>query len=143
MSNAVKKIQENAEANEKLKRYTLYGSLIGSVIVTIGKLSGKTEPEMLDDFARFSKDEELYKCGNVKEVCDYIIKDFKMPEEYKPYIVFITDPSNLYTPLITCVDNEGYVQALDKNGNYMGVLSRPDFDMEYIYEEEEQSEGED
>ena len=133
MSNKVSKIRESAESDRKLKEYTLYGSLIGSVIVTIGKLSGKTENDMISDFARFSKDEELAKSKNITEVVDYIIKDFKMPEEYKKYIVLCYDEDNRYTPIVTLIDDDGYVQPLDRDGNYLGVLAQDDFEMEYIY----------
>lgn len=133
MSNKVSKIRESAESERKLKAYTLYGSLIGSCIVTIGKLSGKTENDMISDFARFSKDEELAKSKNITEVVDYIIKDFKMPEEYKKYIVLCYDEDNRYTPIVTLIDDDGYVQPLDRDGNYLGVLAQDDFEMEYIY----------
>lgn len=139
MSNKISKIRENVKAEENLKKYTLYGSIFGSIIVTVGKLSGKTEDELISDFARFSKDEELAKSKNIKEVCDYIIKDYKMPEEYKKYIVLCYDENNRYTPLVTLVDEEGYVQPLDRNGTYLGVLAQEDFEMEYIYDEEENS----
>lgn len=134
MSNRVKQIKENVEASKRLKAYTLYGSLIGSVIVSIGKLVKKTEDEMIEDFARFSKDEELAKSKNIMEVVDYIIKDFNMPEEYKKYIVLCYDEDNKYTPVVTLVDDEGYVQPLDRNGSYLGVLAKDDFEMEYIFE---------
>jgi len=137
MSNKVSKIRESAESDRKLKEYTLYGSLIGSCIVTIGKLSGKTENDMISDFARFSKDEELAKSKNITEVIDYIIKDFKMPEEYKKYIVLCYDENNRYTPIVTLVDEEGYVQPLDRDGNYLGVLAQEDFELEYIYDDKE------
>lgn len=137
MSNKVSKIRESAESDRKLKEYTLYGSLIGSCIVTIGKLSGKTENDMISDFARFSKDEELAKSKNITEVIDYIIKDFKMPEEYKKYIVLCYDENNRYTPIVTLVDEEGYVQPLDRDGNYLGVLAQDDFEIEYIYDDKE------
>lgn len=137
MSNKVSKIRESAESDRKLKEYTLYGSLVGSCIVTIGKLSGKTENDMISDFARFSKDEELAKSKNITEVIDYIIKDFKMPEEYKKYIVLCYDENNRYTPIVTLVDEEGYVQPLDRDGNYLGVLAQDDFEIEYIYDDKE------
>lgn len=133
MSNQVKKIKENVEANKKLEQYTLYGSLIGSVIVTIGKLVEKKEDDMIKDFARFSKDEELAKSKNILEVCNYIIKDFNMPEEYKKYIVLCYDEAGRYTPIVTLVDDEGYVQPLDRYGNYLGILAQDDFEMEHIY----------
>lgn len=137
MSNKVSKIRESAESDRKLKEYTLYGSLVGSIIVTIGKLSGKTENDMISDFARFSKDEELAKSKNITEVVDYIIKDFKMPEEYKKYIILCYDENNRYTPIVTLVDEEGYVQPLDRNGNYLGILAQEDFEIEYIYDDKE------
>ena len=133
MSNRVNKIREAVESDRKLKEYALYGSLIGSIIATIGKLSGKNENDMISDFARFSKDEELAKSKNVLEVVDYIIKDFNMSEEYKKYIVLCYDENNRYTPIVTLVDDEGYVQPLDRDGNYLGILAQDDFEMEYIY----------
>lgn len=137
MSNQVKKIKENAKAEENLKKYTLYGSVFGSVIVTVGKLSGKKENELISDFARFSKDENLALCKNIKEVCDYIIADYKMPEEYKKYIVLCYDEEGKYTPIVTVVDDEGYVQPLDRDGAYIGILATDDFEMEYVYDDEE------
>ena len=136
MSNKVSKIKNNVENEKRLKEYTLYGSLIGSVIVSIGKLVGKSEADMISDFARFSKDEELYKCGNVKEVCEYIINDYKMPGDYKKFVVLCYDEENRYTPIVTLVDDEGYVQPLDRDGNYLGVLAKDDFEMEYVFEGE-------
>lgn len=136
MSSTVRKIKKNVEAENNLKKYTLYGTLIGSVIVTVGKLSGKTEDELISDFARFSKDEKLALCKNIKEVCDYIINDYKMPEDYKKYIVLCYDEKGIYTPIVTLVDSEGIVQPLDRNGTYIGVLSKDDFEMEFVYEEE-------
>ena len=137
MSSRVQKIQKNIENKNKLDLYTLYNSFFGSVIVTIGKLSGKTEEELISDFARFSKDEKLALCKNVKEVCNYIINDYKMPEVYKKNIVLCYDEKGIYTPIVTLVDEEGIVQPLDRNGTYIGVLAKDDFEMEYVYEEDE------
>ena len=140
MSNRVNKIKENVKANENLKLYTLYGTLVGSVIVTIGKLVNKTEEEMVSDFARFSKDDELAKCKNIKEVCDYIIKDYGMADCFKKNLVLIYDKDNKYTPIVTLVDEEDNVLPLDRNGAYVGVLSKLGDDnvvIEDIYDEEE------
>lgn len=139
MSNAVNKIKKNVTANKRLKSYTLYMSLMGSIIVTVGKLVGKTEDEMIEDFARFSRDKELLKSKNVLEAVNYIINDYKMPEEYKKYIVLCYDEEGIYTPIVTLVDDEGYVQPLDREGTYSGILSK-DFEMEYVYEPEPEAE---
>lgn len=143
MSSKIQKIQKNVEYKRKLDLYTLYNSLFGSVIVTVGKLSGKTEDELISDFARFSKDENLALCKNIKEVCDYIIADYKMPESYKKYIVLCYDEEGKYTPIVTVIDDEGYVQPLDRNGTYIGILSTDDFEMEYVYSLEEDENGKD
>ena len=142
MSNKVSKIRENAEADLKLKKYTLYGTLAGSVIVTIGKLCKITEDQMIKDFAKLSNDPEFAKCNNVKEVCDYIINYYKMPEEYKKYIVLVYDEDGFFTPIVTILDDEGYIQPLDRDGNYMGVLAnfgkKESIQFEEIYAEEDQ-----
>lgn len=137
MSSKVKKIRENVEADKKLKLYTLYGTLVGSVIVTLGKLVNKTEDEMLKDFAYYSKDEDLFKCKNIKEVCEYIKRDYGVPEEYEDNIVLIYDEKNVYTPVVTIMDEDGVVYPLDRDGNAIGVLAHlgsEDVKVEYIYE---------
>lgn len=141
MSNLVKKIQKNVEASKKLKQYTLYGSLAGSIIVTIGKLVGKNENDMIKEFARLSEDEEFFKSKNITEAVNYVIKDFNMPEQYRDYIVLCYDKNDRYTPIVTLVDDEGYVQPLDRDGNYLGILAQEDFEMEYIFESESKSEN--
>lgn len=141
MSNLVKKIQRNVEANKKLEAYTLYGSLCGSIIVTIGKLVGKNENDMIKEFARLSEDEEFFKSKNITEAVDYVIKDFKMPEQYRDYIVLCYDKNDRYTPIVTLVDDEGYVQPLDRDGNYLGILAQADFEMEYIFESDSKTEN--
>ena len=139
MSNAVNKIKKNVTANKRLKSHTLYMSLMGSIIVTVGKLVGKTEDEMIEDFARFSRDKELLKSKNILEAVNYIINDYKMPEEYKKYIVLCYDEEGIYTPIITLA-YQGCVQPLDREGTYSGILSK-DFEMEYVYESEPEIEN--
>lgn len=136
MSNKVKNIKKNVNAKRNLEQYTLFGTLIGSIIVSIGKCVGMKEDEMIDWFAYFSKDEELAKCKNVQEVCDYIIKKFGMPEEYKKSLVLVTDNNNLYTPLVSiCIDD--VILPLDRKGMSLGILSHLDevgIEVEFIYE---------
>lgn len=141
MSSTIGKIRKNVIAGRRLKEYTLYGSLVGSIIVTIGKLVGKGEDEMISDFARLSKDGEFFKCKNIKAAVDYIAKDFNLPEEYKKYIVLCYDEGNKYTPIVTLVDDEGYVQPLDRSGTYLGILAQDDFEMEYVFESDSESEN--
>lgn len=136
MSSKAKKLREQAEADKRLKLYTLYGTLIGSVIVTIGKLVNKTENELLEEFSKASTDEELFKCNNVREVVDYFIDKFKL-ENYKSNLILVYDENQTYTPIVTIMDDEGIVYPLDRDGNALGILAHLGSDtirVEYIYD---------
>lgn len=136
MSSKANKIRGNAEADRKLKLYTLYGTLIGSVIVTIGKLVNKTENELLEEFSKASTDEELFKCNNVREVVDYFIDKFKL-DNYKSNLILVYDENQTYTPIVTIMDDEGIVYPLDRDGNALGILAHLGSDtikVEYIYD---------
>ena len=137
MSSKVKKIQNNVETTKKVQLHKLYNTLCGSIIVTIGKCVEMDENEMIKWFAEFSKDEELAKCKNVLEVCDYIIEKFHMPEEYKDNIVFVYDNNNVYTPVVSlCIDN--MVLPLDRDGKTLGIISHigeENIEVEWIYED--------
>lgn len=136
MSSKANRIRGNAEADRKLKLYTLYGTLIGSVIVTVGKLVNKTENELLEEFSKASTDEELFKCNNVREVVDYFIDKFKL-ENYKSNLILVYDENQTYTPIVTIMDDEGIVYPLDRDGNALGILAHLGSDtvkVEYIYD---------
>lgn len=138
MSNKVKSIRKNVEAKRKLEEYTLYGSLIGSIIVTLGKLVEKNEQEMLEDFAYYSKDEDLFKCKNVREVVEYIKRDYGVIEDYEDALVLVYDENNLYTPAVTLEVN-GNILPLDRNGTRLGILSHLGEEgiyVEYIFAED-------
>ena len=124
MSSRVQKIQKNVEAKQKLALYTLYNSLVGSCIVSIGKLANKTEDFMLEDYGKLSTDEEFAKCKNVQEMCDYLINRYEMADCFKNSLVLIYDEDNLYTPVVSIMDEEGYILPLDRNGNYNGILAQ-------------------
>ena len=91
MSNAVKKISKNAMARQNYKKYVLYGSTAGSCIVTIGKLAGKTENELVAEFDKLKNNDDFSKCNNIQEVCDWLIDYFKVDEQYKNNIVLVYD----------------------------------------------------
>lgn len=136
MSNKIKKIRENAEANNKLKTYALYGTVVGSCIVTIGKLAKKTEEDLIKDFDMFSDNTNpLWNCKTIKEVCDYLIKFYDVLDDYKENIVLVYDEDNVYTPIVTLeVDNN--ILPLDPSGMTLGILNHLDKAVvEYIYED--------
>lgn len=138
MSSKAKKIEEQAENYGKMKRYTMYGTVIGSAIVTIGKLAKKTEEDLVKDFDMFSDNTNpLWDCKNIREVCDYLIKFYDVSDEYKDNIVLVYDEDNVYTPIVT-LEIDDTILPLDPKGMTLGILNHLDQAVvEYVYEEDE------
>lgn len=139
MSSKAKKIEEQAESYCKMKKYTMYGTVIGSAIVTIGKLAQKTEEELIKDFDMFSDNKNpLWNCKTIKEVCDYLIDFYKVDKDkYKDNIILVYDEGNIYTPIVT-LEIDGTILPLDPNGMTLGILNHLDVAVvEYVYEEDE------
>lgn len=139
MSSTAKKLEKSVKRTENVKKYELYGSLLGSCIATIGKLSGKTEKEVISEFYKLKNDAEFSQSKNVLEACDYLLKYFDTDEKYKDNIILVYDEKNRFTPMVTLeVDNQ--ILGLDPEGTPFGVLAHLDDDdvfFEYIYKEEE------
>lgn len=139
MSSRSKKLEKQIGIYDAIKKYTMYGSVIGSCIVTIGKLAQKTEEELIKDFDMFSDNKNpLWNCKTIKEVCDYLIDFYKVDKDkYKDNIVLIYDEGNIYTPIVT-LEVENNILPLDPSGMTLGILNHLDKAIvEYIYEENE------
>lgn len=139
MSNQVKKIEKEMKKTENVKKYELYGSVLGSAIATIGKLSGKTEKEIISEFDKLKDDDLFSQSKNVLEACNFLLKYFNTDEKYKDNIILVYDEKNRFTPMVTLeVDNQ--ILGLDPEGTSFGVLAHLDDDdvfYEYIYKEDE------
>lgn len=145
MSSKASKFRENVKAVEAFKKYELYGSLLGSCIVTVGKIAERTEKDILKDFDILKKDKEFWKCENVIQVLNYLYNYYDVSETielYKDLLVLVYDESDMYTPQVTlCVDR--LVYPLDPEGTSAGILSlvgKEGIVVEYIYEPERQDE---
>lgn len=136
MSSRINKIKKNVENYNKIKKYTMYGTVVGSCIATIGKLAQKTEEALIKDFDEFSKNTNpLWNCKNIKEVCDYLIDFYKVDKDkYRDNIVLVYDEDSVYTPIVT-LEVDDTILPLDPNGMTLGILSHLDTAVvEYIYE---------
>lgn len=138
MSSKAKRIEEKAEAYGKMKKYTMYGTVIGSAIVTVGKLAQKKEEDLVKDFDMFSDNTNpLWNCKTIKEVCDYLIKFYDVTDDYKNNIILVYDEDNVYTPIVTLEVNNT-ILPLDPSGMTLGILNHLDKAIvEHIYEETE------
>ena len=128
MSSKAKKFEDNVEQKKKVDLHNMYGSLMGSIIVSIGKLKGKNEDSILEYFRNAQTDEDLAKSKNVREACEYIAKDLELDnEEYKKSLVLVYDEEGKYSPLVTICTTEG-IYPLQPDGFYNGILSRVEED---------------
>lgn len=142
MSNRVKKIVKEVQENKNQNVYHMYNCTAGSAICTIGKLAGKKEEEVLDDFNKLRKDSSV-KVNTIRELCDYLIGYFGMDEKYKDNIVLVYDERNIMTPLVTVeyYTPEGNILCpISSDGNYTGImnyLDREFVSIEYVYGDDE------
>lgn len=146
----VKKIKrEIAKPNE------LYTTLIGSIISTVGIISGKSEVQNRKLFNLLKKDSKVLP-DTVEKICDYIFTihgDENVKEEFKSRAVLIYDEQNIRQPLVcfmtiqTTVNDDGdeveypVLLPLDPKGNLYGVMrafmsGSPTIYLEPVYEQE-------
>lgn len=118
---------------EAMLRYQLYGSLIGSCIVTVGKLAKKSEKDLMFDFLILTHSKEFKKCENTFEVCDYLWDYYKVPEKYKKNVVMLIDEDEIYTPRVT-LEVENTILPLDPDGIAIsGVFTCKNLHVERIF----------
>ena len=141
MSSKAKKIVKEVQAEERAKRYYVIGTLAGSAALSIGKLSGKSEKEIIEGFDKIKDNFPPVK--NIVEMCDYFIKEYGMKEEYKNNLVLFTDNKNQWTPVVTILEDteDGQIiYPLGSDGYYPAIMSHMDderVEMERIYEGDE------
>lgn len=131
MSNAVKKIKK-----EIAKPSPLYTTLIGSIISTVGMVSGKSEIQNRKLFNALKKDKKVLP-DTVEKICDYIFTihgDENVEEVFKSRTVLVYDEQNVRQPLVclmtiqTTLNDDGdeieypALMPLDPKGNLYGVM---------------------
>lgn len=139
MSSKANKISKNVEYQEKVKRYYVFGTVAGSAALSIGKLSGKSEKEIIDGFDEIK--ERFPNVKNIVEMCDFFIKEYGMDEKFKENLVLFTDDKDQWSPVITILEETGdgpIIYPLGSDGYYPAIMNHMDEErvtMEYIYED--------
>lgn len=147
MSSRAKKIVKEVQTNNKQNVYEMCNCTAGSAICTIGKLAGKKEQEILDDFNALRKNFPV-KVNTIRELCDFLIGYFGMDEKYKDNLVLVYDERNIITPLITVkyqTEDGGILCPISSDGTYTGILTYLDNEwvsVEFIYGDDENEEEE-
>lgn len=105
MSSRINKIKEQEEFKDQFRVLDL--TLIGSIITSIGKLSGKTPEQCLSTFRYYEKNfgelQNDKESTTVKELCEFFIDKYDMKPEFRKYLILLTDKRtvNPKTPLVT------------------------------------------
>ena len=140
MSSKASKISKNVEYQEKAKRYYVLGTVAGSAALSIGKLSGKSEKEIIDGFDEIKN--RFPPVKNIVEMCDFFIKEYGMDEKFKENLVLFTDDKDQWSPVITILeetDDGPIIYPLGSDGYYPAIMNHMDEErvtMEYIYDSE-------
>ena len=144
MSSRTKKIEKNMENEYNIKRYYVEGTLAGSAALSIGKLAGKSEKDIVNGFDDIK--DRFPPVKNIMEMCDFFIKEYEMDEKYKDNIVLFFDEENQWTPIITVIEDTSdgpIIYPLGADGFYPAILQHMDEErvtMEYVYSEEDENE---
>ena len=141
MSSKAKKISEKLV---KAKHLELYTTLPGSIIASIGMLSGVSVEDQLKYFEvlknwvdKQSKETPISVIDIFNHVADEI---GKLQKEWRSKYILVFDKNNILTPLVTIVDDSGNPLPLTPEGFYYGVMQyaiegRENIDYEFLFDE--------
>lgn len=125
MSNKVKRIKDDLEEERNKQLFNLQNTFPGSIVVTIGLLSGHTkEDEFLGVFQEFervvtnTKEEEL----KIQDLFEIARACWGNPEIDTDDVVLITDPQNVFSPMVTFLV-DGVPMILRRDGIPLGVVA--------------------
>lgn len=142
MSSKAKKISENLV---KAKHLELYTTLPGSIIASIGMLSGVSIEDQLKYFEVLKSwvDEQANANKNVTviDIFNHVANEIgKLQKEWRSKYILVFDKNNILTPLVTIVDDDGNPLPLTPEGFYYGVMQyaiegRENIDYEFLFDE--------
>lgn len=129
VSNRTKRVKKNITKSYQNTANDLYGSTIGSIVVSLGMTNKYAESECIEIFKHLksmSKNDE-FKPSNLIEAIDFIADYMEINEETKKYLYLFYDEGNVYTPIVSniIVDELGdeKILPLRSDGIYTGCLS--------------------
>lgn len=118
MSNKIKRIAKKTQ-----KTPEEYRTLVGSIVTTIGIITGKSELQVRKTYNMLKKNKKVIP-RTVSEICDYIWSIFGDDDkiEARANMVLVYDKLNIRAPLVTLVNEAGNIMPLSPNGNFTGIL---------------------
>ena len=142
MSSKVKKISENLV---KAKHLELYTTLPGSIIASIGMLSGVSIEDQLKYFevlkSWVNEQANANKNVTVIDIFNHVANEIgKLQKEWRSKYILVFDKNDILTPLVTVIDDDGNILPLTPEGFYYGVMQyaiegRDNIDYEFLFDE--------
>lgn len=117
MSSQVKRIAKRQQTPEE------YRTLVGSIVTTIGIITGKTEQQVRKTYNMLKKNKQDIP-NTVSEICDYVWSIFGNDDMIaeRANMVLVYDTLNIRSPLVTLVGENGNIMPLSPNGVFTGIL---------------------
>lgn len=142
MSSKAKKISENLV---KAKHLELYTTLPGSIIASIGMLSGVSIEDQLKYFevlkSWVNEQANANKNVTVIDIFNHVANEIgKLQKEWRSKYILVFDKNDILTPLVTVIDDDGNILPLTPEGFYYGVMQyaiegRENIDYEFLFDE--------
>ena len=149
MSSKAKRMEDEVATTEaELIRdmvLQLETTLAGSVVTTIGILSGKTQEEIYKDFKDLRNAPIPEAVNTVEALVEYVYKTYgTCDRKLLADVVLVTDDNNMYTPLVTFIKESpsgNVLMPLSPDGVSLGVIAlardgRDNISVEYIFNEQ-------
>lgn len=141
MSSKAKKFEEASELMKKTEELMMKTTLIGTIIMSIGILNGRSKEDMKALFKSMRENSSILP-NTAEGLCEYVWRELGSDDNIKAKssLVLITDKEEIRTPMVSFVINE-CLMPVDENGLAWGVLGlaregRDTVDIEYIYNED-------
>lgn len=119
-----------------------YRTLVGSIVTTIGIITGKSEQEVRKMYNRLKKNKKDIP-NTVAEICNYVWSIFGDDDKIasRANMVLVYDKLNIRAPLVTFVNENGNIMPLSPDGNFTGILmsastGSDSIGVEYLFNED-------
>lgn len=131
MSSKSKKLEQNIENHERQVRFDCDNCLIGSVMLSVGKLAGKRDKDIYHDFENILQKLPKQDDWSIYTLCEWFSSFYKLKDKYKQRLVLVYDKQNVLTPLVTIMTDdletgEPKIWPIASDGTLTGILAKPE-----------------
>ena len=118
MSSQVKRIAKKVKQTPEE-----YRTLVGSIVTTIGIITGKSELQVRETYNMLKKNKQVIP-NTVAEICEYVWSIFGDDDKIaeRANMVLVYDKLNIRSPMVTLVNEKGNILPLSPNGTFTGIL---------------------